>query len=75
MILGVASLFTCGLTSIPAIVTGHLAAGETKTGERGGHGQAVTGLVLGYLCAGGWALFWLLTGLGAVFEAAGVGAP
>jgi hypothetical protein len=64
ILLGIASLFTCGLASIPAIVTGHMAAGKTKTGERGGHGQAVTGLILGYLCASGWALFWLFWALG-----------
>jgi hypothetical protein len=75
MILGVASLFSCGLTSIPAIVTGHLATGETKTGERAGHGMAVAGLILGYLCAGGWALFWILSGLGMALGSTGTGTP
>jgi hypothetical protein len=70
LILGIGSVFTCGVLSLFAIVLGHLAVLETKTGERGGHGQAVAGLVLGYICASGWAMFWLFAGLGAL----GVGA-
>ncbi|MFB9717770.1 hypothetical protein [Planobispora longispora] len=33
-------------------------------GRRGGHGQAVAGLVLGYVCVLPWALltFWLIVG-------------
>lgn len=39
-----------GLPCAVAVLLGHMALRETKTGERGGHGQAVAGLILGYLC-------------------------
>jgi hypothetical protein len=35
--------------SLVAVLCGHTALHETKSGERGGHGQAVAGLILGYL--------------------------
>jgi hypothetical protein len=38
-----------GLPCLVAIVTGHLAYRETRTGARGGNGLAISGLVLGYL--------------------------
>lgn len=37
------------LPSMVAILLGHLAWPMTKSGERGGHGMTVTGLILGYL--------------------------
>lgn len=42
--------------SIVAIVFGHLALGRIRRGEETGHGMAVTGLVLGYIVTGLWAL-------------------
>jgi hypothetical protein len=42
-------LFTVGLTSIPAVVMGHMARGQIRrTGEQG-KGLALTGLILGWL--------------------------
>lgn len=38
-----------GIPSILAVVFGHLALRETRTGARGGHGMAIAGLILGYL--------------------------
>lgn len=38
-----------GLPSIIAIVLGHVAARQTKSGVRSGHGVGVAGLVLGYV--------------------------
>lgn len=38
-----------GLPCILAVVLGHMATRETRTGERGGHGMAIAGLILGYL--------------------------
>ncbi len=35
--------------SIVAVLCGHTALHETRTGRKGGHGQAVAGLILGYL--------------------------
>ncbi len=51
MVLGIVGLlaFCLVLPSILAVVLGHFAMAETKTGERGGHGQAVAGLIMGYI--------------------------
>jgi Domain of unknown function (DUF4190)/DUF1707 SHOCT-like domain len=66
MICGVAEFFTFGLTSIPAVILGHVARGEIRrTGEAGG-GLAMTGLILGWLAIGLWLVFWagvLIAGL------------
>lgn len=66
MICGIAALFTCGLASIPAVICGHMAIRETSTGRRGGHGLAVTGLILGYLTLVPWIVFWSMVLLGMV---------
>jgi len=45
-------LTTCcsfGVLSIAAVITGHVALRETGDGGKEGHGQAVAGLVLGYI--------------------------
>lgn len=56
MVCGLLTLFTVGLTGIPAVILGHTARTEMqRTGERG-EGFAVTGLVLGWLSVAGWAL-------------------
>lgn len=47
----------CGIPCILAIVLGHLATRETRSGARGGHGWAMTGLVTGYLVVGPAILF------------------
>ncbi len=51
MILGIAGFLTCGLTSIPAVVCGHLANGKIKRsqGRETGGGFATAGLITGYL--------------------------
>lgn len=43
-----------GLPCIVAVVLGHLATPATKRGERGGHGMAVAGLILGYVFVLPW---------------------
>lgn len=59
MICGFAEIFTFGLTSIPAVILGHVARGQIRqTGETGA-GMAMTGLVLGWLAIGLWLLFWV----------------
>lgn len=47
-----------------AILLGHLALAETKTGQKAGHGMAVAGLVLGYVFGAPWLLlaFWSVLG-------------
>jgi hypothetical protein len=52
-VLGVFSLLTLGITSVPAIICGHRALAETRglTTESLGRSVAVTGLVVGYIGA------------------------
>ncbi|MFI9049451.1 DUF1707 and DUF4190 domain-containing protein [Streptomyces sp. NPDC053427] len=60
LVCGILTPMTWGATSIPAVILGHKARAEIRrTGERG-DGQALAGLVLGWLGIGGWALFLLL---------------
>ncbi|WP_063768922.1 DUF4190 domain-containing protein [Verrucomicrobium sp. BvORR034] len=54
LVLGIISLFTCGLLGIGAIVTiivGHMALAKVRQsgGSLGGKGMAVAGLVMGYV--------------------------
>ncbi|MFI1160666.1 DUF1707 and DUF4190 domain-containing protein [Streptomyces sioyaensis] len=66
LVCGIMTPVTWGLTAIPAVILGHKARAEIRrTGERG-DGQALAGLVLGWLGIGGWALFFLLSVLLAV---------
>ncbi|WP_329395564.1 DUF1707 and DUF4190 domain-containing protein [Streptomyces lydicus] len=60
LVCGIMTPVTWGLTAIPAVILGHKARAEIRrTGERG-DGQAVAGLILGWLAIGGWALFLLV---------------
>lgn len=45
--------FCCsfGVLSIAAVACGHFALPETNNGSKGGHGMAITGLILGYIGA------------------------
>lgn len=69
LIMGIAGLFICGLTSIVGVVLGHISLGQIKrTGEEG-RGMAIAGLVLSYfgvLCWVGVALLIWLIGVGAL---------
>jgi hypothetical protein len=51
MIFGIAGLFLFCLVipSLVAVLLGHSALKETRGGVKGGHGQAVAGLILGYV--------------------------
>jgi len=51
---------TFGLTGIPAVVLGHTARTEMRSTGESGEGLALTGLVLGWLYIGGWALILAL---------------
>lgn len=50
LVLGILSFFTFGLTSIPAVICGHISLWRIKraAGRMSGHGLAVGGLVTGY---------------------------
>jgi hypothetical protein len=54
MVLGVAEFFTAGLTSIPAVICGHIARRQMKQTAQKGDGLATSGLVLGYMAI----IFW-----------------
>src|SRR5687768_13156714 len=64
LVCSLVGLVTFGLGSIPGIILGHLALPETRSGRRGGHGLAIAGLIIGWIQAGCWLLFWFVTGLG-----------
>ena len=51
MVLGLLGLLFLGLTSIPAVICGHLSLSQIKRsmGRLGGQGMAITGLITGYL--------------------------
>ncbi len=51
LVLGLLSLFTVGLTSLPAIICGHIALSQIKksAGVVLGKGMAIAGLIMGYL--------------------------
>ncbi|GAA3082883.1 DUF4190 domain-containing protein [Streptosporangium carneum] len=56
LILGIAGLAVCGVTSIVGIVLGHISLGQIRrTGEEG-RGMAIAGLVLSYFGV----LCWLI---------------
>lgn len=71
MILGLCSLAVWFLAGIPAVILGHMALKEINlsNGMQGGKGQAITGLVLGYISVAGLAICvfcYLLGGLAAL---------
>lgn len=49
MICGLVCLFSFGLSSILAVVFGHIARSQIRREHRPGNGMAIAGLVLGYL--------------------------
>ena len=60
---GVAQPFTVGLSTIPAIVLGHVARGQIRRTGQDGAGLALTGLLLGWA---GMALIVILIGIAAL---------
>jgi hypothetical protein len=70
LVCGILGLFTGGITSIPAVICGHLAWPDTKSGRATGHGMTVAGLVLGYLLIVGWVIFWVFVFIAVATSAA-----
>ncbi|WP_066930909.1 DUF1707 and DUF4190 domain-containing protein [Streptomyces sp. NBRC 110611] len=60
MICGILTLVTGGLTGVPAVILGHKARAEIRRTGEDGDGQALTGLILGWLSIGGWSLIILM---------------
>lgn len=65
LILGILGIFTFFLTSIPAIICGHIAKSDIKAskGVLRGNGRATAGLILGYMPLWGTMLAGFLKGL------------
>jgi Domain of unknown function (DUF4190) len=66
MILGILGFFTCGVTSVLALIFGHIASGQIKRTGENGQGMALTGIILGWLLTGLWILYWILVLFGAI---------
>lgn len=49
LVLGLGTFIAGGLAGLLAVIFGHIALREVNAGVRGGKGQAVAGLVLGYI--------------------------
>lgn len=51
--------FLCGVTSILAVVFGHISRGQIRksNGAETGDGMALAGLILGYLFLAGWLIY------------------
>ena len=65
LVLGLAEIWTMGLTAIPALICGHVARAQIR--ERGEEGSAMetAGIVLGWLAVAAWVVF-VLAGIAAV---------
>ncbi|MFB4301146.1 DUF4190 domain-containing protein [Actinomadura sp. NTSP31] len=59
MVLGLVGFVSCGLTSVLAIIFGHVAQGQIKRTHEEGSGMALAGLILGYIVTAGWVIFWI----------------
>ena len=62
LILGVAEVWTLGLTAVPALICGHVARAQIRERRQEGSGMATAGIVLGWLAVA----FWVLVILGTV---------
>lgn len=65
MVCGILGFITCGLTSLLAVIFGHVGEAQTRDNRMAGRGQAITGLVLGYLVLAPAFFWWILMFLGA----------
>ncbi|MEU9576058.1 DUF1707 and DUF4190 domain-containing protein [Streptomyces chilikensis] len=65
LVLGILTMVSGGLTSVPAVVLGHLARGEIRHTGQEGDGCALAGVILGWLWVAGWSLFWVVAVVGA----------
>ncbi|MEU8271247.1 DUF4190 domain-containing protein [Sphaerisporangium sp. NPDC049002] len=57
-----------GLPCILAVACGHLGISETKNGEKAGHGNAIAGLILGYIFVIPMALFTIFVIMGGIMS-------
>jgi hypothetical protein len=57
-----------GLPCIAAVILGHVALADTKSGEKSGRGQAIAGLALGYIALAPAIILFFLAVLGGMVE-------
>ncbi|WP_219512699.1 MmpS family transport accessory protein [Nonomuraea ceibae] len=69
LVLGLIGFISCGLTSILAVIFGHVAIGQIRRDGTDGRGMALAGVILGWVLSGAWILFWVLSWLGVVSSA------
>ncbi|WP_329175611.1 MULTISPECIES: DUF1707 and DUF4190 domain-containing protein [unclassified Streptomyces] len=60
LVCGICGALTGGLSSIPAVVLGHMAKSRIRQTGQQGDGLATAGLVLGYLAIAGYAAMFVL---------------
>lgn len=58
-----------GLPCIIAVILGHVGLSQTRDGSRSGRGQAVAGLILGYVFVAPMILFTVMVFFGGVMDA------
>lgn len=77
MVMGILGLVvgccSFGIFSLLAVIFGHMATGETKSGAKQGHGMAIAGLVMGYVVFLPALAFSVLVGFSWVLGVAEVG--
>ncbi|MFI6452243.1 MmpS family transport accessory protein [Streptosporangium amethystogenes] len=73
LVLGLAGFITCGITSLLAVIFGHVALGQIRRDRTDGHGMALTGVILGWILTGLWILYWMLVLAGVVAGFADLG--
>lgn len=78
MVMGILGLVmgccSFGIFSILAVIFGHMATAETKSGAKQGHGMAVAGLVMGYVVFIPALLISIFWGIGMI-ASVGAGTP
>lgn len=69
LVCGVIGLL-CGVTSILAVIFGHISRGQIRksNGAETGDGLALAGLILGYIFLAGWVIYWLVIVIVAIAE-------
>ncbi|MEU2788251.1 DUF1707 and DUF4190 domain-containing protein [Streptomyces sp. NPDC007100] len=69
LVCGILTPVTWGLTAIPAVILGHKARAEVRQSGERGDGQAVAGLILGWLGIGFWVVFLCCVALAMISRA------
>ncbi|MBO3745600.1 DUF4190 and DUF4352 domain-containing protein [Streptosporangiaceae bacterium NEAU-GS5] len=74
LITGLTGFITCGLTSIVAVVFGHVAMNQIRRDGSDGYGMALAGAILGWILTALWVVYWSLVFAGVATGIGGIGA-